>query len=74
MLVTIFIAWGVFFVIAAMINYLAGSLDKTRAALRRAERELIVKERLSEAGRDFGQSGPRDPQSAGRHLGLGPGP
>jgi signal transduction histidine kinase len=51
MLVTIFIAWGVFFVIAAMIAYLAGSLDKTRAALRAAEKELIVKERLSEAGR-----------------------
>jgi len=51
MLVTIFIAWGVFFVIAAMISYLAGSLDKTRAALRAAEKELIVRERLSEAGR-----------------------
>jgi two-component system sensor histidine kinase PilS (NtrC family) len=51
MLVTIFIAWSVFFVIAAMMSYLAGSLDKTRAALRAAEKELIVKERLSEAGR-----------------------
>jgi two-component system, NtrC family, sensor histidine kinase HydH len=51
MLVTIFIAWGVFFVIAAMISYLAGSLDKTRTALRAAEKELIVRERLSEAGR-----------------------
>jgi two-component system sensor histidine kinase PilS (NtrC family) len=51
MLVTIFIAWGVFFVIAAMISYLAGSLDKTRAALRAAEKEIIVRERLSEAGR-----------------------
>jgi two-component system sensor histidine kinase PilS (NtrC family) len=51
MLVTIFIAWGVFFVIAAMIAYLAGSLDKTRAALRAAEKEIIVRERLSEAGR-----------------------
>jgi signal transduction histidine kinase len=51
MLVTIFVAWGVFFVIAAMISYLAGSLDKTRAALRAAEKELMVRERLSEAGR-----------------------
>jgi two-component system sensor histidine kinase PilS (NtrC family) len=51
MLVTIFIAWGVFFVVAAMMSYLAGSLDKTRAALRAAEKELIVRERLSEAGR-----------------------
>jgi signal transduction histidine kinase len=51
MLVTIFIAWGVFFVIAAMMNYLAGSLRKTREALRAAEKELLVRERLSEAGR-----------------------
>lgn len=51
MLVTIFIAWGVFFVIAAMMGYLSGSLRKTRVALRAAERELFVKERLAEAGR-----------------------
>jgi two-component system sensor histidine kinase PilS (NtrC family) len=51
MLVTIFIAWGVFFVIAAMMSYLAGSLRRTREALRAAEKELIVRERLSEAGR-----------------------
>jgi two-component system sensor histidine kinase PilS (NtrC family) len=51
MLVTIFIAWGVFFVIAAMMSYLAGSLRKTREALRAAEKELIIRERLSEAGR-----------------------
>lgn len=51
MLVTIFIAWGVFFVIAAMMSYLAGSLHRTREALRAAEKELIVRERLSEAGR-----------------------
>lgn len=51
MLVTIFIAWGVFFVIAALISRLAGSLRKTREALRAAERELLVRERLSEAGR-----------------------
>jgi two-component system sensor histidine kinase PilS (NtrC family) len=51
MLVTIFIAWGVFFVIAALMSKLAGSLRKTREALRAAERELLVRERLSEAGR-----------------------
>jgi signal transduction histidine kinase len=51
MLVTIFIAWGVFFVIAALMSKLAGSLCRTREALRAAERELLVRERLSEAGR-----------------------
>jgi signal transduction histidine kinase len=51
MLVTIFIAWGVFFVIAAMMSYLAGSLRRTREALAAARKELLVKERLSEAGR-----------------------
>jgi len=51
MLVTIFIAWGVFFVIAVLMSKLAGSLCRTREALRAAERELLVRERLSEAGR-----------------------
>ena len=51
LLVTIFIAWGVFFVIAGLMSKLAGSLRKTREALRAAEKELIVRERLSEAGR-----------------------
>jgi len=51
MLVTIFIAWGVFFVIAALMSKLTGSLRHTREALRAAERELLVRERLSEAGR-----------------------
>jgi signal transduction histidine kinase len=51
MLVTIFIAWGVFFVIAAMMSYLSGNLGKTREALRAAEREILVRERLAEAGR-----------------------
>jgi signal transduction histidine kinase len=51
MLVTIFVAWGVFFVIAALMSYLAGGLRKARAALRAAEKELLVKERLAEAGR-----------------------
>lgn len=51
LLVTIFIAWGVFFVIAGLMSKLAGSLRKTREALRVAEKELLVRERLSEAGR-----------------------
>ena len=51
MLVTIFIAWGVFFVIAALMSKLAGSLRRTREALRAAEKELFVRERLAEAGR-----------------------
>ena len=51
MLVTMFVAWGVFFVIAALMSRLAGSLRRTREALRAAEKELLVRERLSEAGR-----------------------
>jgi signal transduction histidine kinase len=51
MLVTLFVAWGVFFVIAALMSKLTGSLRRTRDALRAAERELLVRERLSEAGR-----------------------
>jgi two-component system sensor histidine kinase PilS (NtrC family) len=51
MLVTIFIAWGVFFVIAALMSTLTGRLRRTREALRAAEKELLVRERLSEAGR-----------------------
>jgi signal transduction histidine kinase len=51
MLVTMFVAWGVFFVIAALMNKLTGSLRRTREALRAAEKELLVRERLSEAGR-----------------------
>ena len=51
LLVTIFIAWAVFFVIASLMSYLTGSLRKTREALRAAERELLLRERLSEAGR-----------------------
>jgi two-component system sensor histidine kinase PilS (NtrC family) len=50
-LVTIFVAWGVFFVIAALMSKLTESLRGTREALRAAERELHLRERLSEAGR-----------------------
>jgi signal transduction histidine kinase len=51
MLVTMFVAWGVFFVIAALMSRLTGSLRRTREALRAAEKELLVRERLAEAGR-----------------------
>ena len=51
MLVTLFVAWSVFFVIAALMSKLTGSLRRTREALMAAERELLVRERLSEAGR-----------------------
>ena len=50
-LFTMFIAWGTFFVIAFLMNYLSGNLNKTREALRHAQKELIIKERLAEAGR-----------------------
>ncbi len=50
-LLTLVIAWASFFVIAALTNYLSGNLKKTRTALGRAHKELIIKERLAEAGR-----------------------
>lgn len=50
-LYTIFIAWAVFFVIAVLINYLIGNLRKTKEALRLAQKELEIKERLAAAGR-----------------------
>ena len=50
-LLTLTIAWASFFVIAALTNYLSGNLKRTRAELRRAQKDLIIKERLAEAGR-----------------------
>ncbi len=47
----IFVPWSAFFLIAMLTNSLAGRLRKTRLALQEAERALIVRERLSEAGR-----------------------
>ncbi len=47
----IFVSWSAFFLIALLTNSLAGRLRKTRLALNLAERELIVRERLAEAGR-----------------------
>ncbi|MDH4196480.1 MAG: ATP-binding protein [Candidatus Aminicenantes bacterium] len=51
LLFIIFTAWSSFFVIAFLVGYLAENLRRTRAALRRAQKELIIKERLAEAGR-----------------------
>ncbi len=50
-LYTIFVAWSAFFLIAFLTNSLASRLRKTRAALREAQRELSISDRLSEAGR-----------------------
>jgi two-component system, NtrC family, sensor histidine kinase HydH len=50
-LFTMLVAWSVFFVIAFLMSYLSGNLRKTREELRKAQRELIIKERLAEAGR-----------------------
>ena len=50
-LYTIFLAWGVFFVITFLVNHLASSLTKAREALAVAERELEIKERQAAAGR-----------------------
>jgi signal transduction histidine kinase len=47
----IFVPWSAFFLIAFLTNSLAGRLRQTHLALREAERELSVRERLSEAGR-----------------------
>jgi two-component system sensor histidine kinase PilS (NtrC family) len=51
LLFIILTAWSSFFVIAFLVSYLAENLRRTRQALRRAQKELIIKERLAEAGR-----------------------
>jgi signal transduction histidine kinase len=48
---TMFLAWGLFFLIAFLANYLSTSLRRTREELREAQRELEIKERLASAGR-----------------------
>ncbi len=50
-LFTMLIAWSVFFVIAFLVNYLSENLRKAREQLRLAQKELVIKERLAEAGR-----------------------
>ncbi len=46
----ILIAWGVFFLVAYLINYLTGSLNKARQQLVSAQKELELRERLAVAG------------------------
>lgn len=46
----IFIAWSAFFLVAFLMNYLTGSLRKTRDQLRLAQRELEIKKKLAVAG------------------------
>lgn len=46
----IFIAWGVFFLVAFLTNYLTGSLRKARKQLAFAQKELEIKKRLALAG------------------------
>ncbi len=48
---TMFLAWGLFFLTAALANYLTASLREIREELRRAEKELEISERLANAGR-----------------------
>jgi two-component system sensor histidine kinase HydH len=51
MLFTIFLAWALFFVIAALVNYLSRNLRKAWDALAVARRELELMERQAAAGR-----------------------
>jgi signal transduction histidine kinase len=46
----IFIAWSAFFLVAFLMNYLTGSLQRTRGELRLIQKELEVKKRLAVAG------------------------
>ncbi|MGD2294503.1 MAG: ATP-binding protein [Candidatus Aminicenantes bacterium] len=46
----LFIAWGTFFIVAFLINYLKKKLRNTHVELQQAQRELDVKRRLAVAG------------------------
>ncbi len=50
-LYTVFLAWGLFFVMAFLVNHLAQSLRKTRRTLAGAQKELEIKERQAAVGR-----------------------
>ncbi|MGB9764203.1 MAG: ATP-binding protein [Candidatus Saccharicenans sp.] len=50
-LFNLILAWAVFLAVAFFMNYLSRSLRRTRVALQQAEKELILRERLAEAGR-----------------------
>lgn len=47
---SIFLAWGIFFVIAFLTNYLVENLKKAKGQLIRAKKELEIKRRLAVAG------------------------
>lgn len=46
----LFFAWGVFFIVAFLINSLMGKLRSAKSALQQAQRELDTKRRLAVAG------------------------
>ncbi|MCR4396973.1 MAG: ATP-binding protein [Candidatus Saccharicenans sp.] len=50
-LFNLILAWAVFFAVAFFMNYLSRSLRRTRHELQQAQKELILRERLAEAGR-----------------------
>ncbi|MFW6137138.1 MAG: ATP-binding protein, partial [Candidatus Aminicenantaceae bacterium] len=50
MLNNLFLAWGVFFLVAFLINSLTGRLRKTREKLALAQKELEIKKHLAMAG------------------------
>ncbi len=47
---SLFFAWGMFFIVAFLINSLMGKLRSARSALHQAQRELDTKQRLTVAG------------------------
>ncbi len=50
-LFNLILAWAVFFAVAFFMSYLSRSLKKARRELEQAQKELILRERLAEAGR-----------------------
>ncbi|MDW7759648.1 MAG: ATP-binding protein [Acidobacteriota bacterium] len=50
-LFSILLAWAVFFLIAFLVSVLSRNLRRAQADLALAEKELLIKERLAEAGR-----------------------
>jgi two-component system sensor histidine kinase PilS (NtrC family) len=50
-LFNLIMAWAVFFAVAFFMNYLSHSLRRARRELEAAQKELILRERLAEAGR-----------------------
>ncbi len=50
-LFNLMLAWAVFFAVAFFMSYLSRSLRRARRELEQAQKELILRERLAEAGR-----------------------